>query len=63
MLDGNVSFVRRGAGSYVEAARIVETPIASAILAMHKWGGLVLTTFVFPLTNAMLAPTVRRHAR
>ena len=33
MLDGDLSFMRRDAGSYVEVTRIAETPIAAAVLA------------------------------
>ena len=36
MLDGVFSFLRRCAGSYVEATRVVETPIATAVLAFGK---------------------------
>ena len=36
MLDGVLSFLRREAGSYVEATRVVETPIISAVLAPGK---------------------------
>lgn len=36
MLDGQLSFVLRDAGSYVGAARIVETLIAAAVLAPGK---------------------------
>ena len=36
MLRGQMSFMRRGAGSYVDATRIVETPIADAVLAPKK---------------------------
>lgn len=36
MLDGDLSFMRRDAGSYVEAITIVETPIAAAVLAPGK---------------------------
>ena len=36
MLDGVVSFLRRDAGSFVEATRVVETPIAAAVLATGK---------------------------
>ena len=38
MLDGVCSFFRRDAGSYVEAIRVVETPIAAAALAPGKMG-------------------------
>ena len=31
MLDGELSFMRRDTGSYVEATRVVETPIAAAV--------------------------------
>ena len=33
MLDGVLSFLRRDAGSFVEATRVVDTPIAAAVLA------------------------------
>lgn len=33
MLDGDLSFMHRDAGSYVEASRIVEPPIAANVLA------------------------------
>ena len=33
MLDGDLSFMRGDAGSYVEVTRIAETPIAAAVLA------------------------------
>ena len=33
MLDGVLPFLRRDAGSFVEATRVVETPIATAVLA------------------------------
>ena len=36
MLDGELSFMRRDTGSYVEATRVVETPIAAAVLAPGK---------------------------
>ena len=36
MLDGDLSFMRRDAGSYVEATRVVETPIVAAELATGK---------------------------
>ena len=36
MLDGDLSFMRRDAGSYVEATRVVETPIVAAVLAPGK---------------------------
>ena len=36
MLDGVLSFLRRDAGSLVEATRVVKTPIAAAVLAPGK---------------------------
>ena len=36
MMDGVLSFLRRDAGSYVEATRVVETPIVAAELAPGK---------------------------
>ena len=35
MLDGVLSFMRRDAGSYVEATRVVETPIVVAELPLN----------------------------
>ena len=36
MLDGHLSFMRKDAGSYVDPTRIVENPIAAAVLAPKK---------------------------
>ena len=36
MLDGVLSFLRWDAGSFVEVTRVVETPIAAAVLTPGK---------------------------
>ena len=36
LLDGDLSFLLRDAGSYVEATRIADDPIAAAMIALGK---------------------------
>ena len=40
MLDGDLSFMRRDTGSYVDVTRIAETPIAAAELTPGKMRGI-----------------------
>ena len=38
MLGGVLSFLRKDAGSFVEATRVVETPIVATVLALGNMG-------------------------
>ena len=62
MLDGILSFLRRDAGSYVDANRVVETPIAAAILAPGKMRRIDINDDDVSLAHSH-ADTLREAAR
>ena len=61
MLDGVLS-LRRDAGSYVEATRVVEISFAAAVLAPGKMGRIDITDLHVPLAHSH-ADTLRETAR
>ena len=62
MLDGELSFMRRDAGSYVEATRIAETPITAAVLAPGKMRGIDINDLHVSPAHSH-ADTLRETAR
>ena len=58
----NLSFMRRDAGSYVEATRIAETPIAAAVLAPGKMRGIDINDLHVSPAHSH-ADTLRETAR
>ena len=62
MLDGDLSFMRRDVGSYVEATRIVETPIVAAVLAPGKMRTIDINDLHVSLTHSH-ADTLHEMAR
>ena len=62
MLDGDLSFMRRDAGSYVEVTRIAETPIAAAVLAPGKMREIDINDLHVSLAHSH-ADTLRETAR
>ena len=62
MLDGVLSFLRRDAGSSVEATRVVETPIVAAVLAPGKMRRIDVNDLHVSLAHSH-ADTLRETAR
>ena len=62
VLDGGLSFLRRDAGSCVEATRVVETPISAAVLAPGKMRRIGTNDLHVFLANSH-ADTLRETAR
>ena len=62
MLNGDLSFMRRDAGSYVEATRIVKTPFAAAVLAPGKMRKIDINDLHVSLAHSH-ADTLRETAR
>ena len=62
MLDGVLSFLRRDAGSYVEATRVVETPIVVAVLAPGEMRRIDINDLYVSLAHSH-ADTLRETAR
>ena len=62
MLDGVLSFLRGDAGSFVEATRVVETPIATAVLAPGMMRRIDINDLHVSLAHSH-ADTLRESAR
>ena len=63
MLDEVLSILRRDAGSFVEATRVVESPIAAAVMAPGKMRRIDINDLHVSLHNAMLIPSEKRRGR
>ena len=62
LLGGGLSFMRRDAGSYIQATRTVETPIAAAVLAPGKMRRIDINDLHVSLAHSH-ADTLRETAR
>ena len=63
LLDGDFSFMRRDAGSYVEASRIADAPITAAVIAPGKMKRIDINDLHVSLAQSHAALCVRRHAK
>ncbi|CAM9723590.1 unnamed protein product, partial [Laminaria digitata] len=62
MLEGSLSFVRRDTGSYVEDTRVINDPIAAAVLAPGKMRRMDINDLHVSLAHSH-TETLRETAR